>query len=102
MKIDEQITPCKVCGGPIVPAFFEIEIKQLIVDIGAVNRYLGLVMMMNGHKALADVFTPESQFTQQVSKQKMILCMNCFMTKMGDLPVHWGDDDERQAATVAE
>jgi hypothetical protein len=78
MKIEEQIKPCDNCGGPIGPTFYEIEVNAYLVDYGAISRYMGLQMMMGGSKALADVFTPESQFADKFGSHKKTLCMNCY------------------------
>jgi hypothetical protein len=38
----EELKPCLLCGGKIVPAFYEVTIRHAVINAKAVNQMLGL------------------------------------------------------------
>lgn len=86
-----DITPCAVCGHGIMHnnptgIFWRVWAERLMVDRAAVGRAAGLEQMFGGNAALADVFSPERSFANQIQPAaSMLICEPCVIGRCGSL-----------------
>ena len=85
MKITD-IKPCQLCKGKIAPVFHKIIVTQHMIQAGPVNRFLGLSQML-GSGRWATVMGADEDVDVEITRHEMIICQECFLYKMGDLPI---------------
>lgn len=83
LKTSDLVKGCSICGGSLMPMFFrfKIEVRQLAIDITAVNEVVGTARMFNNNLVMANVMSPNRDATiempgYQVDKD-LYLCTNC-------------------------
>jgi hypothetical protein len=78
-----RIQKCQKCNGAIGPVFYVVKVAQAVVDYGAVQRHAGLMAMMGGNAAIADVFSPERSLETVIEGDdanawnEAIICQKC-------------------------
>lgn len=91
----KDLRPCDFCGQPLTrsimgdginnsPMFYQIEIKTVILNAGAINEQLGLAQMLGGSMRLAEVMGARGGEAAQVLEEpdavtKLFQCQVCNM-----------------------
>lgn len=76
----DDIQTCASCGqgvGIAGPVFYRVKVEQLVLDVRAVQREVGLEMMMGGNVALARALSPERDFAKPFREAEVLLCGAC-------------------------
>lgn len=74
---------CADCRGRLGLVFKRIRVDTGIINAGAVQRHMGLEMMLGGNAALADVFSPEREPMVKFSSEEALgetvcVCSKCY------------------------
>ena len=81
MKI-KDLRVCDNCGEKLSVVIYAIEIKQGILDHKAIDRFLGLMRMMNDNMALATAMGPDEDVVKFApGSNKLLLCQDCALIK---------------------
>ena len=82
-----ELATCKGCGKKLgasfrenrtLPMFWKITMERFLIDDRAMKRQAGLEMMMDGHVALAQAFSPDEDMAESIMEPKTIcLCEHC-------------------------
>ena len=75
-----ELTPCVMCGqgvGHCGPMFYEVSFKQLVINLDAVKRQVGLEMMMGGSALLANVLGRNEDMATLLHEGHGLVCMDC-------------------------
>lgn len=89
MKLSE-VRPCDNCGSPIFPVFYVVRTSLAVFNVDATNENLGLMRMLRGSLALAEVMSSEPEAVKiggEEDKQlwaEIYLCQSCYV---GDVNV---------------
>jgi len=80
--------PCALCGKGMMhrgdPTFFEVTIGRRIISPGAVNRAVGMELMMGGNAELANLMGPDEDLAVAVSNDhKVLICTPCALSPQG-------------------
>lgn len=78
---EDDLTPCALCGKHHeAPVFYRVTVDSCAFDARAVQRQLGLGMMMGGNAAIARALGPNDDMAKIVSSDRKTLCLDCAMT----------------------
>lgn len=84
MKLDE-LRPCSLCGGELVPVFYTVKIQQHDVKLDEIKKTAGLAQFFGGGGPglkLAQVMGPDNHVTQALGKEEeFILCNTCMIAQ---------------------
>lgn len=78
---ERDLAPCALCGKHHeAPIFYRVTVDSCAFDTAAVQRQIGLGMMMGGNAAIAQVMGPDDDMAKIVSTETKTLCLECAMT----------------------
>lgn len=78
---ERDLRPCKVCGKRHeAPVFYRVQVESFAFDMQAVQRQVGLGMMMGGNAGIAQVMGPDEDMAKCLSSETAILCLDCATT----------------------
>jgi hypothetical protein len=83
--VKTRIKPCESCGGKLGPIFYVVKVAQAVVNVGAVNRHVGMTQHFQGHAALAAVFSPDETLEEIAEGPdanrwpEATICADCFL-----------------------
>lgn len=87
---------CAVCGKPLfeggLPLFYVIEISRAGIDTSAVQRRIGLGMMVGGNDAIARAFSPDEDLAKILSGPKRVMVHEGCAGEVGHLLQLMGDE----------
>jgi len=77
-----ELTACFFCDKGMMHSgdlhFYEVEIRQCLVDVSNVQRMQGMEMMMGGHVPLARALSPDNTVAQRIGpKKRRLVCASC-------------------------
>jgi len=76
-----EVIKCKICREPIgksgLPLFFRVKAERHGIKGDVVKRQVGLEMVMGGSVALAQMFSPNEDMTEVLSKVEVTVCEMC-------------------------
>lgn len=85
-----DIKPCAICGKGVAqggPVFVRMQIDRLILDINAINRQVGLEMMLGGSAFLAHAMGPDEDMAKVLEETTVLICGRCQMEPLK--PFFW-------------
>ena len=91
----KDLRPCPCCKGVLGSTPVMISAQRMYVDYKVVNEYAGLNQYLQGNTALTDIFAPDVELVKKVPDSKLreiLVCMECFLTKLGELAVVIAED----------
>lgn len=80
---DQALGPCASCGKLMLetgPIFYRVTVKQCGIDAKAVQRHVGLGMMLGGGEAglaLAAVMGPQEKPVVVINESTANICLHC-------------------------
>ena len=75
---EKDLAPCAACGNHHkAPVFYRVTLENCAFDLAAVQRQIGLGMVMGGNAAIARVMGPDDDMAKVVDKTTKILCLQC-------------------------
>lgn len=78
---ERDLAPCSACGKRHeAPVFYRVTVEQYGMVLAAVQRQIGLGMMMGGNAAIASALGPDEDMAKQISKSTVTLCLDCAMS----------------------
>jgi len=77
-----ELMACFLCDKGVMHGgdvhFYEVEIRQCVVDAKNINRMHGMEMMMGGNPAIARALSPDNTVAQRIGpKKRRLLCASC-------------------------
>lgn len=83
----DEIQSCEICGKGVMHSgaveFYELTIRQVVVDFKSVRQIVGMEMM-TGHPEIARIMAPTSRVGIRMPAKRVILCHDCFLLKPGE------------------
>ncbi len=84
-----DLKPCALCNKGVLAdrniAFYRIRVTNFVADMGAINRQVGLEMLV-GNPTIANVMGPDDDIAIPFSEGDCLVCMTCATTKhIGEL-----------------
>lgn len=70
--------PCIICGKPALgsdnssPTFYVVDVAHACFDMAAINRRVGLQMVLGGHDALARAMGPDGPLARIVNQPRKV------------------------------
>lgn len=75
---ERDLAPCAACGKRHEAlVFYRVTVEHYAMDLAAMNRQVGLGMMMGGNAAIAAALGPDDDMAKQLDKSIVILCLDC-------------------------
>lgn len=98
---------CVKCRGRLGVVFKRIRVDTGIINVGAVQRRMGLQMMLGGNAALADVFSPEREPMVKFSSEEALgetvcVCSSCYALGVDPALLVESQREQRAAAAAKE
>jgi len=86
-----DLKPCLLCGKGVMHdnnlAFYRVRIQHLFANVPAINRQIGLQMMMGGNAAIAHVMGPDEDMALPVGDEvDALLCQECALVREHPIP----------------
>jgi len=75
---ERDLTPCGACGKQHeAPVFYRVTVETYAMDIAAMQRQIGLGMMMGGNMAIAAALGPDDDMAKQIDTSTITICLDC-------------------------
>lgn len=75
-----DLKPCHLCGKHYDnPVFYRVSVKQFVLDAKAIERQIGLSMMLGGNATIAQAMGPNEDMAKQTQSHTALLCSECAM-----------------------
>lgn len=93
--------PCPVCRQPLLTkgiTFYEVTIRRAALDRGALERRIGLGMMLGGHQTIARIMGPDEDLAKVFAGPvKVAVHEDCAAT-VGHLLELWPESPDEPAS----
>ena len=73
-----ELFPCAQCGGIHEMDIYEVSVNRHFVSSRNVQKHVGLSMQIG--EQLANVMGPNEDMTIKISKGKVLICQDCFLS----------------------
>lgn len=77
---ERDLSPC-LCGKPLGISFYRVTVERFLADTGAVQRRVGLGMMLGGSGAIARAMGPDEDLAKQIGSTAAFLCLACALER---------------------
>lgn len=75
---ERDLAPCAACGKHHdAPVFYRVTVEHYAMDLSAMQRQIGLGMMMGGNAAIASIMGPDEDMAKRLTATRVILCLDC-------------------------
>jgi len=96
-----ELRPCDGCGKGLMHdnciVFYHARVAQFVGDLRAIERAMGMEMLMHGNVALAEFMGPDDDLARKIVEHDSMLCLECATTKtVAELIEKLNDSDPAQ------
>lgn len=94
----DELQSCAICkkgiGHSGAIEFYEVTVRQVVVDFKSVRQIAGLELMLGEAAPLAAIMGPTSRIGFRLPAKRSILCHDCFLMRPDETAaVYLWDDD---------
>lgn len=68
---------CKKSAGDASLVFYRVKVESYMLDVGAINRQLGLEAMFAGNGPIAAAMGPDADLANKLNSWNVTLCLDC-------------------------